>query len=84
MSRLPDERPAKALCPAIPRLGHQGRALLHPPGGPTKRPEETCNHGLQDGGQVGCEGRIFNTAPAVTSAVLCCGKIYSFNLYTTI
>lgn len=53
MPGLPDEGPAEALCPTVPRHGHQGGALLHPPGGPAEWPEEARYHGLQDGSQVG-------------------------------
>lgn len=71
MPGLPDERPVETLCPAVPRLGHQRGALLHPAGGPAERPEETRHHGLQDGSQVGLRAISF-FIPEVTSPVLCC------------
>ncbi|XP_065815157.1 inositol-trisphosphate 3-kinase B isoform X3 [Labrus bergylta] len=52
MSGQPDERHTETLRPSVPRLGHQRGALLHPPGRPAARPEETRHHGLQDGSEV--------------------------------
>lgn len=60
MSGLPDERPAATFCPTVPRPGHQGGAVLYPPGGPAERPEETRHHGLQDGSQVGVREVFFS------------------------
>lgn len=58
MSGLADERPTETLCAAVPRLGQQRGALLHPPGGLAKWTEETRYHGLQDGSPV-CVWAVF-------------------------
>lgn len=53
MPGLSDVRLTETLCPTIPWGSHQGGALLHAPGRSAAGSEEACDHGLQNGSQVG-------------------------------